>query len=196
MARKFLDVWQSEMESALADNTQGLITAANHRALLTDLKDSVIDDEAVLSGSVTQTFSIDENWVNIADALLAGPEMYDVVIGGDADFLQVNRALGTITGTSTAGFTYNAIAAIGIDAATNVVIEASIGLNSSPNTAFIGSIVGTGGAREQSIYVERYTLSAPSSAIYSLMVRAPAGATSITVTPRSFGAAIKPTNSP
>lgn len=194
--RQFLDDWQAQVEAQIQTNTEGLISGTLVQQALIGLKNSTVDDEAVLAGSTTESFTIDENWVNVSDALLAGPQMYSFIVGGDAEFLIVDRALGTITGTSTAGYTYNGIAAIGVDAPQNVVVEASIGLNGVPNTAFVGSIVGTGGTREQSMYVERYNLTAPASAVYSLMIRAPAGSTSITVTPRSFGVAIKPTNNP
>lgn len=164
-----------------------------------DMLRSLADSEALLSGSTTTSFPITDTWVNLSDALLGSGSMFDIAIGDDSageGFLKIDMPSGTITGKDVAGYTYNAIGALGVDAGTNEVIEVAIGLNGSPNTAFVGSVIGTGGVREQSVYVERYTLSAPANAVYSLMVRAPDGAATIQVTPRNWGLAVKPTDNP
>jgi hypothetical protein len=193
--RMFLDDWEAQMQSLLAANDSGNITADDFHTVLTNLKDSVIQDESVLQGSVAQTIPLDENWVSLSDALLAGPEMFDTVIGGDGVWLIVNRAAGTITTTSTPGYTYKILGAVTLDAATLVEVEATIGLDGVPGN-FIASLVGTGGARELSMSVSRLDLSAPASGVYTLMVRAPNGSTNITIAPRQFGVIIEATNNP
>jgi hypothetical protein len=193
--RMFLDDWEAQMNSLIATNTTGDISAVDFQTVLTNLKDSVIQDESVLQGSVAQTISLDENWVSLSDALLAGPEMFDTVIGGDGVWLIINRAAGTITTTSTPGYTYKVLGAVTLDAATLVEVEATIGLDGVPGN-FIASLVGTGGTRELSMSVSRLDLSAPASGVYTLMVRAPNGSTSISIAPRQFGVIIEATNNP
>jgi hypothetical protein len=193
--RMFLDDWEAQMNSLIATNTTGDISAVDFQTVLTNLKDSVIQDESVLQGSVAQTVSLDENWVSLSDALLAGPEMFDTVIGGDGVWLIINRAAGTITTTSTPGYTYKVLGAVTLDAATLVEVEATIGLDGVPGN-FVASLVGTGGTRELSMSVSRLDLSAPASGVYTLMVRAPNGSTNISIAPRQFGAIIEATNNP
>jgi hypothetical protein len=195
MTRMFLDDWEAQMQSLIAANSSGDISADDFQTVFTNLKDSVIQDESVLQGSVAQTITIDENWVSLSDALLAGPEMFDTVIGGDGVWLIVNRAAGTITTTSTPGYTYKILGAVTIDAATLVEVEATIGLDGVPGN-FIASLVGTGGSRELSMSFSRLDLSAPASGVYTLMVRAPNGSTNITIAPRQFGVIIEATNNP
>jgi hypothetical protein len=195
MTRRFLDDIRTEVNSRIADNDIGAIDAADIRNPLQDIIDSTIQDEAGLTNDAqTQvSVSVGSSWVSIDDALSLG--VYDTVIGGDATFLIPDLAAGSITSTATAGFSYNAKGAVQLDAGTNVVVECAIGMDGVPGD-LIGSIVGTNGVRFQGVYVERYVPSVPSSSAFTLMLRAPAGTTSVDLTVRTFGVIILPTNNP
>lgn len=195
MTRKFLQDIVGQIASTLPDNTTGQIIPANHRVLLNDLLDSSVQDEAALS-STAQTpvsVSIGNTWTTLSDAL--GVTIYDTTAGGDGEFLIPAQTAGTITGSATAGFSYNAKGAVQLDAANNVVIECALGLDGVPGD-LIGSIIGTEGARQQGVYVERYVPSTPANAVFSLMLRAPAGTTSVDLVVRTFGLIILPTRNP
>jgi hypothetical protein len=192
--RKFLDEIREEIANSVYPNKAGAIKPTPISKFLGDMLDSLAQNEAGMLGSDPLSFDIDENWVSISDAVVAG-QAYDQVIGGDNDFLKVSASAGTITGTETAGFSYETLGAITLDAGANKEIEAAIGLDGVPG-AYVASVIGTGGARFQSMYLSRYTTAAPANGVFSLMVRAPNGSETISVEARTFGSIVVPTQNP
>ena len=193
MSRKFLDTLRTEIDAGVFTNSEGKITAANVNSILKDMTDSLAQDEAGLLGDAPVTMVLTDAWQSISDATVTGAPAYGNAIGGEPDFLIVDSAAGTVTGSSTAGFSYECIGAVTLDAATNAVIEASVGVNGVPG-AYIASIVGTGGVRNISVYLSRYNLTSGVDDVYSLMLRVESGSGSITLGPRTFGAIVLPTN--
>ena len=88
--RKFLDTVRSDLTALLV--TAGLTPAQSLNALLIDLIDSSIDDEALISSNVASlAVPTATTWA----ALTAN--IYDVEQGGDGSFLTTDFAAGTIT---------------------------------------------------------------------------------------------------
>ena len=209
MARRFLDNVRTDLTAALATVQATIFTNAAQaisgddvqnafnifEPLWQDMFDSGVQDEAGLGGSTSMTFTADVAWTPINDLTAPPVIAYDDVQGGDADFLKVDQADGSITTTATPGFSYESLGAVSIDAGNGIVVEAAILRDGIP-TVLVGSIVGTGGVRSQSIYVTSYLTSHTPNQKYQLGVRAPAGPTSVTLTPRNFGLIIVPTNNP
>lgn len=209
MARRFLDDIRTDMAQALLDIQATIYTNATQdvsgddvqnafnilEPLWQDMIDSCIQDEAALGGSASMTFSLGTTWVPINDALAPPVLAYDTVTGGDADFLKVDQVDGSITTSATPGFSYETIGQISIDASNNTVVEAAI-LQEGVPLQFIGSIIGTGGIRAQSIYLSTYSLNHTANCKYQLGVRVASGTDTVTVTPRQFGVIIVPTNNP
>ena len=192
--RKFLDVIRAEIDAGIYTNSEGEVTAAAVNGILKDIVDSVTQDEAALLGEDPVTMALTADWQTVSDATVTGGSAYPVEIGGDGNFLTINAAAGTVTGSSTAGFSYESIGAVTLDAANNAVIEATIGVNGVPG-AYIGSMIGTGGARNVSTYLFRYILTSGANDVFSLMLRVESGSGAVTVSSRTFGAIILPTNS-
>ena len=195
MSRKFLDTLRAEIAARIYTNSEGKITASNVAETLKDMTDSLAQDEAGLLGDAPVTMALTDAWQSVSDATVTGAAAYGETIGGDPDFLIVDAAAGTVTGSSTAGFSYECIGAVSLDAATNAVIEAAIGVNGVPG-AYVASIVGTGGVRNISVYLSRYNLNSGINDAYSLMLRVESGSGAITLGPRTFGAIVLPTNNP
>ena len=58
MARRFLDDVRADIQSLLPDNITGEISPADMRTLLTDITDSTIQDECIITGDVGATFAL------------------------------------------------------------------------------------------------------------------------------------------
>ena len=195
MSRKFLDTIRSEIDAGVFTNSDGLVTAASVNSILKDMTDSLAQDEAALLGSDPVTMALTGDWSVISNATVVGGAAYPNFIGGDANFLQIDNVAGTITGSTTPGFSYECVGAVSLDAGTNAVIEATIGTNGLPST-YVASMVGTGGVRNLSVYLSRYNLTSAASDAYSLMLRVESGSGAVTVSSRTFGAIVLPTNAP
>lgn len=198
MARKFLDVVRSNITSRMPDNADSLIDAADVRENVLDMVDSLTQDEAGLTNVTdnTITLNLTDAWTILNNTNTAPVITYDTPVGGDADFLKVDQAAGTITSSATAGYTYEALGAVTVNSAANEVIEATIGVDGAPGD-LIGSNVGSAGSRAESIFLRRYLPSTPANSAFSIMVRAPDGsASNVEITTRSFGVIVLPTNNP
>jgi len=117
MTRKFLDTLKTEMSGVgrIEDNTTGLVSPADVRAVLTDIIDSTVQDEASLKSTAAFTgYSMPATY-----AVIGGSGVYDAETGDDGDFLNNDLTAGTITGTSVAGYSY--------------VVDASITLSNVAN---------------------------------------------------------------
>ena len=117
MTRKFLDTLKTEMSGVgrIEDNTTGLVSPADVRAVLTDIIDSTVQDEASLKSTAVSTgYTMPD-----AYAVIGGSGVYDAETGDDGDFLNNDLTAGTITGTSVAGYSY--------------VVDASITLSNVAN---------------------------------------------------------------
>ncbi len=188
MARRFLDDIRTDIANEMADNVLGDITPAIMRARLNDLIDSTIGDEADLfSTSSTAGIVLTGTFASLAT-------IYDAEAGGDGDFLNTAFAAGTITGTSTPGFTYTIAASITVMGANNEEIEFAIGINGVAGD-FFATLVGDG-LRAYSVSLIGLDRSASASAVYTLMARASDGAATITVDAVRLVVVIQPTNNP
>jgi len=198
MARKFLDTVRTDIAAKLADNTTGEISALDMREVLRDLLDSTVSDEAAFTNAVTPpvlSMALDATWRPLTDANVTGGAVFDTVVGGDAEFLRMEPSNSGIRGSATVGWSYNVKGSISIDGATNVAIEIAMGMNGEPGT-LVQTVIGTNGVRFTGTYLERYVLSAPADALFQLLVRAPDGPTTASISSRGFGAIILPTNNP
>jgi len=198
MARKFLDEVRTDITTKLADNTTGDISALDVREVLRDLLDSSISDEAAFTNALTPpvvSMALDATWKPLTDANVTGGVAFDMVVGGDAEFLRMLPSDSGIRGSAVAGYSYNVKGSISIDAATNTSIQVAMGMNGEPGV-LVQTIIGTNGVRFTGAYLERYILSAPADALFQLLVRAPDGPTTASISSRGFGAIILPTNNP
>ena len=187
--RKFLDTVRADLTALLV--TAGATPAPSLNALLIDVIDSSIDDEALISSNVASAaIPTATTWTPLTTGI------YDVAQGGDGSFLTTDAVAGTITSSPTAGFTYNANGLVSFtDIATNTVIEFSILRNGVP-FGYIASITGGGGARPRSVGFEHTVISAGASDVFTIGVQTPAGATTVDISSIGLGLTIKPTNNP
>lgn len=188
MARKFLDTIKDNINSDFLDNTSGLITPEELRDIANDLVDSLKADEAELASSAETTgIALTGTFANLATVYSSGT-------GDDGDFLNVNFAAGTVTGTATAGFSYQLSGTLVIEATNNEVIELTFGVDGVA-TGGVVTIVGNG-TDDASRHWQSFVRSAPASGVFSIMARAQDGSATIDVVSARFVAAVLPTNNP
>jgi hypothetical protein len=188
LSRIFLDVLRGNINTLFADNTVGAITAASLRQNCLDIVDSTTNDEAVLSASVaTPAVPITAAWTTML--------VFDGQVGGDGDFLTPVFGAGTITGTSTAGFTYQGTGFVNANVPNGEVIDFALGVNGAP-LGFISTIEGIPGDDPQGAVLYGYNLSAGVSDVYSLLVRSNTGVASLNVNDAEMTLTVMPTNNP
>jgi hypothetical protein len=195
--RKFLDTVRSEMATKLADNTAGEISALDIREVLADIIDSTISDEAGYASSTSPILSmaLTTTWRPLTDANVTGGVVFDTAVGGDGDFLRMLPSVSGIQSSPIDGWSYNAKGAIDIDAPTNVPIEVAIGADGVPGT-LVQTVIGTAGVNFWGTYLERYLLSTPADTIFQILLRSPTGPTTASISNRTLGLIILPTNNP
>ena len=189
MSRRFLDDVRSDIISLFPNNSTGQISAQDLRQVTTDMVDSCVSDEcAIYSTGTTQGIALTGTFSSFAT-------IYDAQVGGDGNFLKPAFAGGTITGSSTGGFTYRALVHLTVGPGNNERLEFAIGVNGAPAEGFRPDIVGNG-ADPQTVNVDLLELSARSNAIFTIMARAVDGSATIDVIDARFVVAVMPTNNP
>ena len=186
MARRFLDDIRADITADLADNSTGDISPADIRLNLIDMCDSLASDEAGLASSVETTgIALTGTFANLATVYSSGT-------GDDGDFLNVNVGNGTVTGTATAGFSYQLLGTLVIEAGNNEVVELAFGSNGVVVGGVV-TIIGDG-SNDASRSWAAFIQSAPSSGVFSIMARAQDGSATIDVVSARFVVSILPTN--
>jgi hypothetical protein len=186
LSRIFLDDLRSAINTLFADNTIGSITAESLRNNCLDIVDSTTNDEALLTSSVpTPTLAVTTVWT---DALV-----FDGQIGGDGNFLIPVFGTGTITGTATAGFTYQATGFLNANVPNNEILEVALGVNGVP-LGFINTLQGLSGSEPLGAVLYGYNLSAGVSDVYSIMVRSTSGGFTLPVNDAEMTLTVMPTN--
>lgn len=188
MARRFLDDVKSDLSALLV--TGGNTPAPALADLLIDTIDSTVDDEsAIFSSGASLGVAISTAWTPITAA-------YDGQVGGDADFLKTDFAAGTITTTTTAGFTYKTDGFVSFtDLGANVVIEFAI-LRGGVPVGVIATLTGGGNNRPRIANFSSFDLSNSPDDVYSIGIRTPDGAQSIDILDIALAVTISPTRNP
>lgn len=192
MSRRFLDDIKADITSMMADNASGDFTLAMDRAIRNDTIDSTVEDEAAIytavpvPGPIATTVAF--------SSLTTG--LYDTAIGDDSaaeGFLNTDEVNGTITGSATPGFTYDLRALLSFTPANGVTCDISIGVDGVEGF-HIGSTTGQPGGDPATVSVDRIIKSASASSVFTIMVRTPAGVSSLTIVSAALIAIIKPTH--
>lgn len=186
MARQFLDDLRTRIVNELPDNSVGLITPEIMRDLTRDIIDSTVQDEGAINGPGQTGVALTGTYQNLGG--------YSSSQGGDGTFVKLDVGLGQIVTATTAGFTYEVLAAVSFEGSTNDEYEFAIGINGAPG-AYQPSVTGRGPGRPSSVYLRAYQTSLPSDSVITVMARSPDNAT-IDVTDIILGAIILPTNNP
>jgi hypothetical protein len=194
MTRKFIDTLKGDITTNLLDNSSGLITPAVMRTITDDMCDSLKQDEATIFSNVTPaatSYNLTTSW-----ATIGGAGVYDVETGDDsagAGFLNVDRTNGIITGSATAGWSYDIRAGVTFSNITNGRdIGLAIATNGVPGD-FLTSVVGSG-ADSVSRSWGRFIQTAGSSDAYSIMVIDNTGASTCDIESIQLYVSIIPTN--
>lgn len=201
MARDFLDNIRARRDAHDAwcdaniyDNTTGEISGSNANYALTEYSsisadsiDSAIDDEATLEVDVTKVGeSISDTFTTFAN--------YDSSEGDDGEFLNINQVAGTVTGTSTAGFSYLLIARINMELAANRTVDVAV-TQDDVVIGYIDRITGFGAGDPVSGIATNFVRSAPSGAVFAMALSADV-ATTADILDARLSVVIKPTNNP
>jgi len=189
MARRFLDDIRAAIDAQMPDNTVGAITPAIMRTTLKDMIDSTIQDEAFIYGTTPTQINLTAAWVPVPVSF------FQYQLGGDPDFLKINLATASITTAATAGFTYEAIAIVNMEAAQNNEAEFAIAINGVVSGLRV-EVVGRGPGRSVNGIARDLSVSTPSNAVYTLMARAPSGGVSAILVSAGLAVTVLPTNNP
>ena len=191
MSRIFLDDLRNSINTEIIFNDAGEITADVLRPLLIDTIDSTIQDECVLASNVPSLGIVTgAAWV----ALTTG--IYDITVGGDAEFLLPDEAAGHISTSAVAGFTYVVRGSISFtDMQNNRHINFAILADGVP-VGFIAHDTGRGNGKPESASFEHVSLSAPANTVYQIGVQTDDGANTVDVLTIGLSVVIQPTNNP
>lgn len=189
MARRFLDDIRADIASRIADNDVGAIDAADVRTPLLDMMDSVITDEATLDVDTGKIdLSTTTAWATYAT--------YDSSAGDDGDFLKINQGAGTVTGSSTAGFSYLITASMSAIFPPARAMNVSVGVNGNP-VGFIAGAPGDGAGDPVTLSTTFFVRSAGSNDVFSLLWQTDQAITSnVDVPDARLTVVIWPTNNP
>ena len=191
MTRRFLDEIRAEINAQIVTNAAGDITAALLNPLMIDTIDSCIQDEcAIASNTTSLAVPTTATWASL------GTGVYDIVTGGDGDFLSPDEVIGDISSSDTAGFTYLVEGKVSIEGINqNTSIEFSILADGVP-VGFIASVTGGHGERPLSTSFSHLSLSTPAGTHYTIGVNTPNGAETIDIGSVGLSLTIQPTNNP
>lgn len=189
MTRKFLQDIRGQIASTLPDNTQGLITPVNHRALLTDFLDSITEVYAELIDQTVQVdFPVPTTFTPITN--------YDQAIGGATGLLELNQVNGTISSGPTAGYNYIIIAQIQFEADNNAGFEVGVAAGGTV-VSFVRGITGRGPNNAVSGTVVVDVVGGAANTPVDLRIRNVDGGTeNITINQVSLVSKLLPTESP
>lgn len=189
MARRFLDNIRADM--ALLYVPGGGIAAVNEGALMLDMLDSVIQDEAVIASNAASLAV-----PTTTSYLPLTTDIYDVGVGGDDDFITLDVINGTVTTSSTPGFTYELEGKVSFaDLGSNVKINFSVLVN-GVQAGFVAELTGGGGTNPRTASFSHVVLSALADAVFTIGVQTPDVADTIDINSIALSCTIQPTNNP
>lgn len=176
MARRFLDLVRGDITTLMADNSTGDITAAIQRSILTDIIDSVVQDECIMLGSVGGVFPTTETYQILSS-------VYESETGGDGLFMKPDIGAGQIQSATAAGWTYQITAIVEFEASNGQSFDFAISRNGviiQPTHTV--TAVGTGNTEGVSISLDHYIKSSVSDERYGVSMRSTPGQGSNTIT--------------
>ena len=197
MARDFIDNIKAAMlgVGGIEDNNTGLVTPADVRAILTDMMDSLKEDEANLYSTAASSFTFptpNDTW-----GVVGGAGIYDVATGDDSlgdAFLNVDQTAGTVTGKDVDGYSYEFFCNITIDdIPNNREIYLCVSQNGTPisETSLTGRGINDPVSRSWSTFLQTAT----ANDVFALSIKDPiAAATVVDIDSVNFLTVIKPTN--
>ncbi len=189
MSRRFLVDIQTDIDAKLADNITKDILPVNMRDILGDMNDSLKQDEAALTSSSAT------NGLATAVSFEVLDTVYDAQQGGDGDFLNTVFGVGTITGTSTPGFTYAIVGTISVSGTNNVAIQIGVGVD-GVQTGFITRHEASGITEFYTMSVRLLVNAAIADSVFTMMIATPDGISSVDIADATLGVIIHPTNDP
>jgi hypothetical protein len=187
MARRFLDDIRADIATLLPDNTSGLITPAIVRSILTDIVDSEYSDEGGMTGGEVLGVTVTGTPTPLS--------IFNTEIGALPGFITPNSGAGTITCSSTAGFTYSVYGVITFEADNNEPITLNITTDGIPRSVF-STGTGRGPGRPITLLVEGLVLSTPPNAVMQLTLNSDGSTEQIDILSSAFFVTIDPTNNP
>ncbi len=189
MTRRFLDDIVIDINTLLADNIAGDISAADLRGPLLDMMDSLKQDEAEL----VSTGSTDGLATTVAFANL--DTVYGAQVGGDGLFLKPTFAQGTIITNTLPGFGYSITGQINIAGSNNVQILLAVGVNGLP-VGFVSTLESTSLGEFETVSVRHFLRTAAADDVITLMLATPDGTSSVNISDAQMAVVIQPTNNP
>jgi hypothetical protein len=185
MTRRFLDDIRDDVNAGIISNGVGSISALVLNPLMIDTLDSTISDEAKLRRDAEQLA------VPLTTSFTT-PIIYDYEEGGDGSFLIVNQGAGTITSSSTPGFSYGFTLGLTMIGTLNARYDLS-GMVDGVQQGFISSGTGEGPGDPISLLITGTSLSTFPSNALSLGLRTD-NAGDVTILNASMRLDILPTN--
>lgn len=175
MTRKFLDTVKADALALLPDNTIGSISPLDVRTVLNDMLDSTQPLIGVMYGpAIAEAVATTATYAAMVGTLFTTSE------GGDATFVKINTATGTIQTNTTAGFSYQVYGEVNFEAGNGVDFEFTILLDGVP-VANLDVETGRGAGNFTSATINWNLLHAPADTDIQLAVRSPSGASTLTV---------------
>ncbi len=158
--------------------------------LMVDMCDSTIQDEGNIYGNTeVEDVSLNGDWLSLDAGFFTSGD------GDDGEFLNVDVANGTITSTSTAGYSYLVLASVTMQAGGQELVEFAIGLDGAP-VGFIRQIEGDGTNDGVSGYLRYFSRTTPANGVWTIMARAEDGSATIDIPRIELDVVILPTNNP
>ena len=189
MPRKFLDNIRATLASTLV--TGGETTAPELAAIMLDIIDSSIQDEAIIASNVASpSIPTTTEWV----ALTTG--IYDQEAGADGQFLLTDFAAGTVSAGSQAGFTYNVRGLISFQDLQNGRSISFVILQNGLPVGFISNNTGLGGGKSVTAFIEFNDISTASNSVFQIAVQTTDGANTVNIQTIALTLVIQPTNNP
>lgn len=189
MSRIFLDDLRAATTALFADNTTGDISPADLRGVMLDTIDSTVQDECNLAATApTLALATTASFVPLS--------VYGEDNGGDGVFLTPDFVSGTITTAAEAGFTYTINCNATIESLQNSVPCEFVVLENGIPDGLAFALTGDGKDDPVSIAIRHLINAAPASAVYSIGIRTPDGASTLDVMAIEVIAVIHPTNNP
>lgn len=185
MARKFLNTIRSEVQTLLADNTTGNISAAEMRQVIVDTLDSTYESSAYVVSNAASPGTV----VTATPAII--PMASPVSSSAEPTWLLANAINRQVSVLAPAvGFAVSAIVEATIEAANNDVIEFAIFQNGVA-TRWTAEATGRGAGRPASISLGGILIG--SVGTIDLRVSSPAGST-VNFLTSSMIVSVRPTN--
>jgi len=190
MARRFLNDVRADIDTDIATNGVGNISALILNPILNDMVDSTVQKSSAIFGFTPVAL------IATAITFQSLTTVYEGETGDDGDFLNTDFLNGTITNSATAGFTYDLFGNVSYtDVGNGIPVEFAILLN-GVEQGFVASTTGGGTGDPVSAAFIHTDLSAPSSGVWSIGVRTPNGVDTIDIISIAMGCVVQPTDGP